>query len=89
MSAETANGFIRGSCRMGSFASSRRIRSVMIWLLTGVLTMTNGYGIEFGDREAVMWRCEEWTLENASWSGNPFDVIAEVTFAHSPTGATP
>ena len=26
-------------------------------------------------REA-MWRVEEWSVENASWSGNPFDVIA-------------
>ena len=33
-----------------------------------------------------MWRCEEWSIENTSWSGNPFDVIAEVTFAHASTG---
>jgi hypothetical protein len=59
----------------------------MIWLLTCALTTTDGYGIELSDREALMWRCEEWVLDNNSWSGNPFDVTAEVTFVHSSTGA--
>ena len=79
MSARTANGFIRGSHRTGSFANSRRTSGVMIWVLTCVLTITGGYGVELSDREAVMWRCEEWVLDNNSWSGNPFDVTAEVT----------
>jgi len=64
--------------------------AVMIVLLTcqlwGNITMTNGYGMDLTHREALMWRCEEWSVENTSWSGNPFDVIASVTFVHSSTG---
>lgn len=36
----------------------------------------------FGTRDAVLWEYEEWSLQNASYSGNPFDVIATVTFEH-------
>jgi hypothetical protein len=30
----------------------------------------------------------EWSLNNPSWSGNPFDVIATVTFVHQASGET-
>jgi hypothetical protein len=30
----------------------------------------------------------EWSLNNPSWSGNPFDVIATVTFVHQGSGET-
>ena len=50
------------------------------------LTMMKGYGMELKFRETLMWQCEEWTLKNASWSGNPFDVLATVNFVHSHTG---
>ncbi len=33
-----------------------------------------------------MWKYEEWTLKDSSWSGNPFDVVAVVSFIHSSTG---
>ncbi len=32
-----------------------------------------------------MWQSRHWTIENPSWSADPFDVIATVTFRHSPT----
>ena len=36
----------------------------------------------FGSRSVVLWEYEGWSVENASYSGNPFDVIATVTFEH-------
>ncbi len=33
-----------------------------------------------------MWQCEEWSVENPSWTGNPFDVVAVAEFEHGPTG---
>ncbi|MEA1889269.1 MAG: DUF5060 domain-containing protein [Pseudomonadota bacterium] len=64
----------------------QRIYTVLICLLVCQLGMANGYGMELKEREAVMWDYEEWMLENKSWTGNPFDVIASVTFVHSGTG---
>lgn len=58
----------------------------VICLLTWHLTVTSGFGMDLSDRETSTWLCEEWTLENASWSGNPFDLIATVLFVHPRTG---
>lgn len=41
---------------------------------------------EFKTRDATMWRYEEWSLENSSCEGNPFDVVARVTFSHDGSG---
>jgi len=43
-------------------------------------------GKNLGQRQASMWRTVEWQAEARSYSGNPFDVAAEVTFTHQPTG---
>lgn len=64
----------------------QRIYTVLICLLVCKLTMTIGYGRDLKERVTVMWNYEEWTLVNTSWAGNPFDVIASVTFVHSRTG---
>lgn len=37
---------------------------------------------------ATMWEYEEWALDNPSWSGNEYDLVATVTFTHSNTGST-
>ncbi|HPE74663.1 MAG TPA: DUF5060 domain-containing protein [Draconibacterium sp.] len=50
------------------------------------LFVTNSFGINFNEREATMWLYEEWTLENRSWTDNPFDVVAVVTFVHGFSG---
>jgi hypothetical protein len=37
----------------------------------------------FGDNTATLWSPTlEWTLNNASHKGNPFDLVAKVTFTH-------
>ncbi len=35
-----------------------------------------------------MWEYEEWALDNPSWSGNEYDLVATVTFAHANIGST-
>ncbi|MHC4751089.1 MAG: DUF5060 domain-containing protein, partial [Planctomycetota bacterium] len=45
-----------------------------------------GQGRDFGDRAAFIWKCMEWSVENVSYSGNPFDVLARVTFSHPDSG---
>ncbi|MCD6394409.1 MAG: DUF5060 domain-containing protein [Planctomycetes bacterium] len=37
---------------------------------------------------AAVWEYEEWTVNNPSWSGNAYDVVATVTFTHTNTGST-
>ena len=42
---------------------------------------------DLGDRDAAMWEYAEWRLAASRYVGNPFDVIARVTFTHLPSGA--
>jgi Family of unknown function (DUF6298)/Domain of unknown function (DUF5060)/Putative collagen-binding domain of a collagenase len=44
---------------------------------------------DLGERDATMWApFVEWSVENPSWEGNPFDVVATVSFAHGVSGAS-
>ena len=90
MSAGSFSNLISESHNSKRSTRCRGTCAVMIFLLTyqlwGNITMTNGYGMDPKHREALMWQCEEWSVENTSWSRNPFDVIASVTFVHSSTG---
>ncbi|MCP4455676.1 MAG: DUF5060 domain-containing protein, partial [Planctomycetes bacterium] len=66
--------------------------SIMWWLLgcvpCGVVASEQSHIKTLGPREATMWSPYiEWTLENPSFNGNPFDVMAKVRFAHEPSGA--
>lgn len=38
---------------------------------------------DFGNRVACVWQTEEFTLANRTCSGNPFDLVATVTFTHA------
>ena len=78
----------KGNKRRNSRESIRnRIAgTAVIFSLVCQLTMVKGHGMELKFRETLMWQCEEWALENASWSGNPFDVLATVNFVHPHTG---
>ncbi len=58
-----------------------------------VLMGTSAHGVgknekRFAPRPARMWEYEEWAVENPSWCGNEYDVIATVTFTHAKTGST-
>jgi len=53
-------------------------------LLTTAATMfadTAGAN-DLGSRSARVWECQEYGLTNTTWSGNPFDLVATVTFRH-------
>ncbi len=41
---------------------------------------------DLGTRKGVMWECMEWSIEDVSHSGNPFGVVARVTFTHGDSG---
>lgn len=36
-----------------------------------------------GKREAFLWDCIEWSVENKTFSENPFDLVATVRFVHT------
>jgi len=42
---------------------------------------------QIGEKTARMWYpCAEWSRHNPSWEGDPFDVVAKVTFRHADSG---
>jgi hypothetical protein len=77
---------LTAECQISKTCTRHSIYSVLSFLLLYQLTMTNGHAMNLDQRQAEMWKYEEWTLVNTSWTGNPFDVIASVTFVHSGTG---
>jgi len=56
-----------------------------------VLLFASG-GQSFGmslDKTGKLWAPYlEWSLNNSSFSGNPYDLVATVTFKHQGTGAS-
>ena len=56
---------------------------VFVILLTGI----RGAAAGTLDRTGTLWAPYlEWDLANPSWSGNPFDLLASVTFTHASSG---
>ena len=51
--------------------------------LTVLLSFRGGRAEDFGNRSATIWHYEEWQVDNPSWEGNAFDVVATVTATHS------
>jgi hypothetical protein len=43
---------------------------------------------DFSPIIAELWEYEEWDINNPTWTGNPFDLEAEVTFQHQGSGET-
>lgn len=54
-----------------------------VLLLTVLTLFSNGaVAVDLGSRVATMWQCVEFDLINTSHSGNPFDLVAKVSFTH-------
>ena len=72
-----------------SLANSTEHLVALIVLLVSTMGIAMGASADdLGRREATMWApYVEWTLENPSYNGNPFDVVATVTFVHPDSGA--
>lgn len=60
-------------------------RFTSYFLLAAAATMLTNRAAanDLGSRSARMWECEEYSLTNTTWSGNPFDLVATVTFTHA------
>jgi len=39
-----------------------------------------------GQKQCRLWEPVEWSFSNASWGGNPFDLVAKASFIHSGSG---
>jgi hypothetical protein len=70
--------------------SLRQCITLKVWLSSYLVLMTatamfgKGAGADdLGNRKAHMWECEEYSLLNTTWSGNPFDLVATATFKHA------
>ncbi len=57
-----------------------RITSVL-WVML-IATFTSK-AVNFGPQEIGHWEMAEWQLQNSSWSGIPYDLMATVTYTHS------
>jgi hypothetical protein len=77
---------------MTRIASNGNVRLAAAALLTAVIACQVAVAdepqrlitvAEFGESTATMWSPTlEWTLRNDSHTGNPFDLVAKVTFRH-------
>src|SRR5690625_7342588 len=72
--------------------SNRSKPKWLIGIFSLALLLTSGWSGLHGselDQTGTLWApVIEWSLENRSWSGNPFDLEASATFVHSKSGAT-
>ena len=55
-------------------------------IITVACCSTPARGKDLGQREARMWETVGWALSGANTTGNPFDVVATVTFSHTDGG---
>lgn len=60
----------------------RRTRFHLFCLAVLLVLALPACATDLGTRDARMWEYEEFSVANPSWSGNPFDVVATVTFSH-------
>lgn len=63
--------------------SNLRFASCLALLGTTALIANRADADDLGQRNSGVWECEEYSLTNSTWSGNPFDVVATVTFLHA------
>jgi hypothetical protein len=74
------------------FARNRRMQGTeALFALVLALSWTNATvwaaGADELDRTGTLWAPYlEWSLENPSWPGNPYDLEASATFAHKESG---
>ena len=71
--------------------SSRRVRAVLAILLLLAIVGAGGVITQAAALQpatTVLWSPVEWSVSNPTYSGNPFDVIASVTFTHPASGET-
>ncbi|MCP4645255.1 MAG: DUF5060 domain-containing protein [bacterium] len=55
---------------------------LVLMVLTPTIFCHRAAADDLGNRHARMWEVAEYSLPNTTWSGNPFDLVATVTFVH-------
>ena len=77
----------RRSTRVGVDIMLSRILGVIVTLALGASSIISG--AELTEKAGTQWGPTiEWTVENPSWQGNAFDVVAKVRFVHQSSGQT-
>ncbi len=56
--------------------------SISLFLI-GHLYCTVAWSIDFGQRVTNQWEYQEYSITYSGYSGNPFDVVAEITLNHN------
>ncbi|MHC4743643.1 MAG: DUF5060 domain-containing protein [Planctomycetota bacterium] len=65
---------------------SAAVRQIIPACIVLAMTCLPGSARDLGRRDARVWEVIDWEAEPEEYSGNPFDVVAEVTFAHNAAG---
>ncbi len=73
----------RGHTSAGLGGRWRAVGAALSALLLVSQLQSSALSADLGRTTARMWKCVEWTLENDSCNGNPFDLVAAVTFDHT------
>ena len=73
----------------GYVGKSRRGAAMSAVVAIGIIAIAPaGHGEDFGELAATMWApFVEWSVENPTCEGSPFDLMAKVTFTHTDSGA--
>ncbi|MEX0704473.1 MAG: DUF5060 domain-containing protein [Planctomycetales bacterium] len=59
-----------------------------LWAIC-LVPVSQGFGEDLGRKTVTQWApYGEWSLNNPTWEGNPFDVVAWVTFRHEDSAET-
>jgi len=60
-----------------------RLTPYLVLMIAMAISGNRAMASDLGNRSALMWKTEEYSLANTTWSGNPFDLVATVTFTHA------
>ena len=73
-------------CQDEDVARKKTAQAIGLCLLTCVLSLPAS-AADLGRRAGTLWSPYlEWSLPNSTWSGNPFDLVATVTFTQNASG---
>src|SRR5690625_3302530 len=68
--------------RVSQFAKSRRLAALCSLVLALSTGWSSAQAAELDETGTLWGPVIEWSLNNSSWSGNPFDLEAYATFVH-------
>jgi hypothetical protein len=67
--------------------SQKKFPTIIQGLLILLLVLgSSAYAETFPDKTAPLWQYTQWSVDKVSHSGNPFDIVAKVTFSHIQSG---